>query len=87
MRHYLYLLDGIISSKIQVVWDTNNISAEEVKSIAASAVSKKSIVIPTDEIAVGKNKDGIQYVSIDIKDNKFSPSVEVLQDNIEQVDY
>jgi sulfite exporter TauE/SafE/copper chaperone CopZ len=39
--------------------------------------------IPTDEIAVGKIKDGMQYVSINVNDYGFSPAVVVIQKGIQ----
>lgn len=39
--------------------------------------------IPTDEIAVGKIENGVQYVSIKVNDYGFSPAVVVLQKGIE----
>lgn len=39
--------------------------------------------IPTDEIAVGKITDGVQYVSINVNDYGFSPAVIVMQKGIE----
>ncbi|NJD03719.1 MAG: heavy metal transporter [Ruminiclostridium sp.] len=39
--------------------------------------------IPTDEIAVGKIENGVQYVKINVNDYGFSPAVVVMQKGIE----
>jgi sulfite exporter TauE/SafE/copper chaperone CopZ len=39
--------------------------------------------IPTDEVAIGEIKDGVQYVTIEVNDKGFTPAVVVLQAGLE----
>ncbi len=64
---------GMISSRIRVVSDINNASAEDIQKV------------PTDEIAIGEIRDGIQYVSIMVNEDEFSPAVVVIQELVETV--
>lgn len=73
---------GMITGSISVVPDVNNISSDDIQgSVSAEAPQKGSI--PTDEVAISKIEDGIQYVSIDVNKDKFSPAVVVMQAGIE----
>lgn len=74
---------GMISSRIRVVPDIGSVSEEELKD--AGDPDSYRIEIPTDKIAIGEIRDGVQYVSIDVKENEYSPAVVVLQDNVETV--
>lgn len=80
---------GMISSRIRVVSDINNVSAEDIKDTNGSGTFWKKEIeapeIPTDEIAIGEIRDGIQYVSIDVNEDEFSPAVVVLQENVKTV--
>ena len=73
---------GMIRSNIKVVSDLSTISDEDIQS-ASDSVSTEVVNIPTDEIAIGEIKDGIQYVSVDVNGDRFSPAVLVMQKGIE----
>lgn len=73
---------GMIRSNIKVVSDLSTISDEDIQS-ASDSGSAEVVNIPTDEIAIGEINNGIQYVSIDVNDDRFSPAVVVLQKGIE----
>jgi len=66
---------GMIRSKITVVDDINNIDIAD----SGGGVQKSDYKIPTDEIAVAKIIDGEQVVEINMKENRFSPAVVVMQ--------
>lgn len=71
---------GMISSNIRVVPDVGNITEKELQNNDGNV----SIQIPTEKLAIGEiREDGIQYVSIDVNENEFSPAVVVLQQGIE----
>ena len=72
---------GMISSNIKVVADINNVTNEDMQNINADA----AVQIPTDEVAIGELKDGIQYVSINVNDNEFSPAVVILEKGVETI--
>lgn len=74
---------GMISSRIKIVSDTNSVSQEEIDQLNTSGNAIPAPEIPTDEIAVGEIIDGVQYVTINVNDDRFSPAVVVLQDNIQ----
>ena len=73
---------GMIRSKIYVVEPGEQSTLEELE----EADREASIVeyeIPTDEIAIASLDEGIQKVSIGVKDGRFTPAVVVLQEGIE----
>ena len=72
---------GMIRSKITVVDDINNVDASDPN----GGDQKSDYKIPTDEIAVAKIKDGVQYVEINMEENRFSPAVVVMQSGLETV--
>lgn len=40
-------------------------------------------VIPTDKVAIGEIKDGVQYVEIDMEDSRFTPALVILQSGVD----
>ncbi|MFO7295426.1 MAG: sulfite exporter TauE/SafE family protein [Clostridia bacterium] len=92
---------GMIRSNIKVVSDISKVSKKDIQDAEDSSSSRafgggccaagsKATKfaggrIPTDEIAIGKIKDGIQYVSMDVNDYGFSPAVIVVQKGIETI--
>lgn len=68
---------GMIKSTITVVDDINNSTG------SVETDNKSDYKIPTDKIAVAEITDGKQTVKIDIEENKFSPSVIIMQRDIE----
>jgi len=92
---------GMIRSNIKVVSDISKVSKKDIQDAEDSsssgafgggccAAGSKATKfaggrIPTDEIAIGKIKDGIQYVSMDVNDYGFSPAVIVVQKGIETI--
>ncbi|MHB1152514.1 MAG: urease accessory protein UreH domain-containing protein [Eubacteriales bacterium] len=68
---------GMIKSTITVVDDINTNTG------SSETVNQSDYKIPTDKIAVAEIKDGKQVVKIDVEENKFSPSVIVMQSDIE----
>jgi len=92
---------GMISSNIKVVSDISKVSEKDIQDAADSnssrafgggccAAGSKATKfaggrIPTDEIAIGEIKDGVQYVSMDVNDYGFSPAVIVIQKGIETI--
>ncbi len=68
---------GMIKSTITVVDDINT------NTRSSETVNQSDYKIPTDKIAVAEIKDGKQVVKIDVEENKFSPSVIVMQSDIE----
>jgi len=89
---------GMISSYINVVNDPSKETVNDVQQdynaysnsggvggcCAGSAKATKFYGgnIPTDEIAIGKITDGVQYVNIKVNDYGFSPAVVVIQKDI-----
>jgi sulfite exporter TauE/SafE/plastocyanin domain-containing protein/copper chaperone CopZ len=89
---------GMISSNIKVVSDITKVSEEDLLSAdqnssgrfrgsccsaSANATTFAGGNIPTDVIAIGEIKDGIQYVEMTVNDYGFSPAVFVLQKGVE----
>lgn len=78
---------GMIRSNIKVVSDLSKVSDKDVQDAgnvdSSGADSSIEVDIPADQVAVAEIKDGIQYVSIDVNDKRFSPAVVVLQRDIE----
>lgn len=72
---------GMISSNIKVVSDLSNISQKDIQD-ASNGGGSGGVSIPTDEVAIGEIKDGVQYISINVNDNRFSPAVIVMQKGI-----
>ncbi len=68
---------GMIKSTITVVDDINTNTG------SSETVNQSDYKIPTDKIAVAEIKDEKQVVKIDVEENKFSPSVIVMQSDIE----
>ena len=76
---------GMIRSSIQVVEAGSDIpvGSNSTVSNAPSAPIPADYTIPTDEIAVATQKDGLQQVSIKLTDEGFQPAVVVVQSNLE----
>lgn len=72
---------GMISSNIKVVSDLSTVSDKDIDD-AANGGSSYSVNIPTDKIAVGEIRDGVQYISFDVNDASLSPAVLVVQKGI-----
>ena len=72
---------GMISSNIKVVSDLSKVSDADIQD-ASNGGSSGGASIPTDEIAIAEIKEGVQYVNIDVNDDKFSPAVVVMQKGI-----
>lgn len=72
---------GMIRSNIKVVSDLSNASGKDIE-YESDGGSTGGVSISTDEVAVGQIKDGIQYISINVNDNSFSPAVVVMQKGI-----
>jgi len=72
---------GMIRSKITVVDDINNFNASD----TAGGEQKSDYKIPADEIAIAKIKDGKQSVEINLKSDRFSPAVVVMQSGLETI--
>ncbi len=70
---------GMIRSKIYVVNPGEEPNIEENGEVKVNSNYK----IPTEEIAVAKISGNEQVVNIDVKDNKFTPAVIVLQRGVE----
>ncbi|ATW28044.1 heavy metal transporter [Candidatus Formimonas warabiya] len=88
---------GMISSKITVVPDVTQVSEKDLPSAdpysaggsgggCCAAGSKATKFaggnIPTDEIAVGEIKDGVQYVTMNVNDYGYAPAVLVVQKGV-----
>lgn len=79
---------GMIRSTIKVVPDITNITSQDVQGSGGfsfgfgRAGNAGEGIIPTDEVAVGKIADGVQTVSVTVKDNKFSPAVVAVQKGV-----
>lgn len=76
---------GMISSKIRVVSDLSEVSKEDIESIGSGSQNSLDIEIPTDKVALGEIRDGIQYASVDVTEDGFSPAVIVLKEGIPTV--
>lgn len=78
---------GMITSRIRVVSDLGSISEEDKESLDSSGLRGVGGLaeVPTDAVAVGEIRDGIQYVEIDVNDREYSPAVVVLQENVQTV--
>lgn len=76
---------GMIRSSIKVVPDINSVSKGELQDSKGPALAgaESDGVIPTEEAAVAKVTNGVQYVSIDVKDDSFSPAIVVVQKGVE----
>jgi plastocyanin len=72
---------GMIRSNIKVVSDLSNASGKDIE-YESDGGSTGGVSISTDEVAVSQIKDGIQYISINVNDNSFSPAVVVMQKGI-----
>lgn len=70
---------GMIRSKIYVVNPGEDPNIEENGAVKVNSNYK----IPTEEIAVAKISGNEQVVNMDVKDNKFTPAVIVLQQGVE----
>ncbi|MBM7583121.1 sulfite exporter TauE/SafE/copper chaperone CopZ [Caldicoprobacter guelmensis] len=91
---------GMIRSNIKVVSDISKVSKKDLQDSDGSssgavgggccAAGSKATKfaggrIPTDELAIGKIRDDVQYVSIDVDDYGFSPAVIVVQKGIKTI--
>lgn len=80
---------GMISSRIKVVEDISKVSDEDVQKETEpdDSDSNKAVVpgIPTDKLAISEIKEGVQYVSIDVNENEYSPAVVVMQRSVKTV--
>jgi len=76
---------GMIRSSIQVVEAGSDIpvGSNSAVSNTPSAPIPADYTIPTDEIVVATQKDGLQQVTITLTDKGFQPAIAVVQANLE----
>lgn len=74
---------GMITGNISVVTDVNNVSDEDIQASGPVVEAPQKGSIATEEVGISKIVDGVQYVSIDVDKDQFSPAVVVMQAGIE----
>jgi plastocyanin domain-containing protein len=73
---------GMISSNIKVVPDLSKVSDKDLQN-SGNGGTLGGGTIPTDEAAIGEIRNGVQYVRIDVVDERFSPALVIMQKGIE----